>query len=195
MSDIDFPAGVQVLRPRKVSVSKEVDRFLDEEGFDQSRAPKLAEETRPKAENINSVHCKSCGEVEYLSRVDCRCGHYLRGQLEDEYLAWEQQLHADHKELSELIENRLKPLRFFLALSIIFMLIRLLQLTFWSDDFSLKPLIWIVIALLVGGLASLAEKYLSRPLSTSTWYVENYTFEFFLEDRPHAKRRRPFADQ
>ena len=188
MSDTDFPADVHVLRPRKVSVSKQVDRFLDEQGLDQSRAPKRAEETRPNAENMNSIHCRSCGEVEYLTRVDCRCGNYLRGQLEDEYLEWEQQLHADHNKLSEFIEIRIRPLRYFLALSTIFMLIPLLQLTFWSDSFSLEILVWFIPALLVGGIAILVEKYVGRPLTLSTQYIENYTFEFFLEDRSTRKK-------
>lgn len=183
MTDANFPTNVHILRPRKVSLAEKLDRFLDEHGLEPDETPKRYDLSRPKSVNVNALKCASCGELEYLNREYCRCDHYLRGQLEDEYLAKEQQLLAGHRELSELIAKKLEPLRYLLALSIVFMLIPLLQLTFWVDDFSLKPLIWFVPALLIGGFACLAENYFTRPLTTSTQYVENYTFEFFLKDR------------
>lgn len=183
MSDTNFPADLLDQRPRKVSVSRTVDRFLDEHSLKPSHVTALRNDTRPSADNVNSMHCTACGKVEYLSRDYCRCGHYLRGQLEDEYLVWERQIHADYKELSELIEARLKPLRYLILLIIVFMLIPTLQMTLWPDSFSLKTLIWILPALLIGSIVVLAEKILSRPLLDSAWYVENYTFEFFLDDR------------
>lgn len=189
MSDTNFPADLPVLKPRKVSVSRTVDRFLDEHGLEPSHNTAPRNDTRPSADNVNAMHCTACGKIEYLSRDYCRCGHYLRGQLEDEYLVWERQIHADYKELSELIEVRLKPLRYLFVLSIVFMLIPILQMTLWPDGFSLKILIWILPALLIGGILVLAEKNLNRPLLDSAWYVENYTFEFFLDDRrPHPEK-------
>ncbi len=69
------------------------------------------------------------------------------------------------------------------------MLIPILQMTLWPDDFSLNILIWILPALLIGGIVILAERYLSRPLLDSAWYIENYTFGFFLDDRrPHPEK-------
>tara|TARA_Y100001001_G_C7992845_1_gene303550 strand:+ start:154 stop:735 length:582 start_codon:yes stop_codon:yes gene_type:complete len=183
MSDTVSAAAVHTLRPRKVSISEQVDHFLEEQGFHQANGTKLVGEKGTNSGNMNRIECRSCGQIEYLSRADCRCGHYLRGQLEDEYLLRADQLNADHQELSALIEVRLKPLRYLSAFGTVLLLVPLLQLTFWSEQFSLEPLVWLVPALLIGGFVSIAEKFLSQPIVASTRHVENYTFEAFLEDR------------
>jgi hypothetical protein len=42
-----------------------------------------------KPDNPNSVHCTACGRLEYMQREYCRCGAFLRGQLEDQLLEYE----------------------------------------------------------------------------------------------------------
>jgi hypothetical protein len=111
MSDTDFPAKVHVLRPRKASVSSRLDGFLDKAGLVPSGSTALGDSTRPSAGSKNSMICADCDQVEYLTREYCRCGHYLGGQLQDEYLAWEQEIHASHTDLAEAVKQKLKPLR------------------------------------------------------------------------------------
>jgi len=183
MSESELPSNVHVLKPRAMSLSDRLDRFLEEHALAPGEKPIRCDPTRPKTPGINAIRCASCGQAEYLTRDYCRCGHFLRGQLEDEYLVRAEQLYADHQELSALIEVRLKPLRYLSAFGTVLLLIPLLQLTFWSEEFSLKPLVWLVPALLIGGFVSIAEKFLSQPITASTRYVENYTFKAFLEDR------------
>lgn len=184
MSETDSPASVHVLRPRKISVSRKLDNFLDTEGLALSGKPTPNEDTRPRADNVNAMRCAACYEVEYLTRDYCRCGHYLGGQLEDEYLAWEQGIRANHTRLSAEVERALRPLRIFYGLAIPFMLVPLLYLVFWSDSFALSTLLWWSPAMLLAGAGMFAESHIIRPLKESSWLVENYTFENFIEQRP-----------
>ncbi|MBU3260002.1 hypothetical protein KPG71_08365 [Roseovarius sp. PS-C2] len=183
MSDTDFPAGVHVLRPRKVSVSKKLDGFLEKAGLANSNNNKQNDTTRPRAGSLNAFTCADCGQIEYLTREYCRCGHYLRGQLEDEYLAWEQGIHALHTELSDEVELKLKPLRKFYLLAIPFMLVPAMNVLFWSNNFALITLLWWLPAVLIAGAGLFAEDHLIRPLKESARFVDSYTFETFIEQR------------
>jgi hypothetical protein len=179
----DFPANIHVLRPRKVSVSAKLDKFLDEHCLatvDDLPKPK---KSRPIAGNINAIDCAECGEVEYLTRDYCRCGHYIRGQLEDEYIEWEQRLHFENTELSKAIARKMRPLRYLVAVSMLFLIGPLLYLTFWPDSFTLKTLFWMIPSLVAGGGAAFIEKRLDQALQKSAYFLNTYTFDAFIEQR------------
>lgn len=188
MTETKLDSAIHVLKPRTVSVSKRVDLFLLEQGLASKVCHGRTDQVQTKLANCNSIECKSCGAVEYLSRVECRCGHYLRGQLEDEYLERQQQLRADYQQLADLTEKRLKPLRYSVAASIFLMLIPLCQMIFWQESFSVKSTIWFAPALLIGGLSSGFEKYFERPLATCASYFENYTFDTYIAERCTPER-------
>lgn len=192
MSDntFSFPAEVHVLKPRKVSVSRRVDDFLEREGLvptdeaqSEAEEPSRQSEVRPNAANINAICCAACGQIEYLSREYCRCGHFLRGQLEDEYLAWERDLHANHAALAETFERKMKSLRRLYLVAIPFLLVPVLQVLFWPDSLGVSSMAWFAPAVVIAGTAAALEAILGRPLASSASILESYTFEAFLEDR------------
>lgn len=183
MSNTDFPANVHVLRPRKVSLSEKLDLFLDEHGLDLKEAAKQPDPSRPKNINGNALVCASCGKAEYLTRDYCRCGHYLRGQLEDEYLTWENQVHDDHSKLAEAVALKIKPLRYLFAIGLPFLVGPMLYLNFWADSFTLYPLLWMAPGILIGGIVALAEKILTRPLEASAHFLNTYSIETFIDQR------------
>ena len=181
MSDTDFPASVHILRPRRVSISSNLDGFLDSAGLVTSGRPLPRDDTRPSPGSINAVKCADCDQVEYLTREYCRCGHYLGGQLQDEYLAWEKRIYAQHSELSVQVERRLKPLRFLFIFAIPFLLVPMVHLAFWPDTFALSSFLWWAPAMLIAGAGTFAENQVIRPLKESAWFVENHTFETYVQ--------------
>lgn len=183
MSNTDFPTNVHVLRPRKVSLSEKLDLFLDEHGFELKEATKRPAPSRPKSINGNALVCAACAEVEYLTREYCRCGHYLRGQLEDEYCAWEDQVRSEHVELSDAIALKIRPLRYLFAVGLPFLVGPMLYVNFWADSFTLYPLLWMAPGFLIGGIVALAEKFLMRPLEASIHFLHTYTFDTFIDQR------------
>jgi hypothetical protein len=192
MSDntYSFPAEVHVLKPRKISVSRKLDDFLEREGLvpsdeaqPEAEEPSRESAVRSNATNINAICCASCGQIEYLSRDFCRCGHFLRGQLEDEYLAWERGLHANHAALAESFERKMKPLRGLLLLAIPFLPVPMLQVLFWPDSLGVGSMAWFAPVVLIAGASAVLDAILRRPLTSSASILESYTFETFLEDR------------
>jgi hypothetical protein len=183
MSDTGFPTNVHVLRPRKVSLSEKLDHFLDEHGLEIKKAAEPHDRSRPENINGNAMDCAACGEAEYLTRDYCRCGHYLRGQLEDEYLAWENQVHDDHNKLADAIALKIKPLRYLFAVGLPFLVGPMLYLNFWADSFTLYPLLWMAPGILIGGIVALAEKVLTRPLEASAHFLNTYSIETFIDQR------------
>jgi len=183
MSDTGFPTNVHVLRPRKVSLSEKLDHFLDEHGLEIKKAAEPHDPSRPENINGNAMDCAACGEAEYLTRDYCRCGHYLRGQLEDEYLAWENQVHDDHNKLAEVLALKIKPLRYLFAVSLPFLVGPMLFLNFWEDSFTFYPLLWMAPGILIGGIVALAEKILTRPLEASAHFLNTYSIETFTDQR------------
>ncbi|MEN8893654.1 hypothetical protein [Planktotalea arctica] len=167
-------------------MSRSVDRFLDEQELFPSGHSASREADRPNAHNVNAMQCAACNQSEYLSRDYCRCGHYLRGQLEDEYLTWEKGLQANHKSMLEVIERKMKPMRYLIATTIPFMLVPLAQLTFWPDNFSIGSFLYWAPAMMVAGASAVIERFLKRPLVLSTFRLENYTFQSFLEERRYS---------
>ena len=185
-----FPAEVHVLKPRKVSVSRRVDDFLEREGLvptDEAQSaaeePSRQSEVRPNAANINAICCAACGQIEYLSREYCRCGHFLRGQLEDEYLAWERDLHTNDAALTETFERKMKPLRRLYLAAIPFLLVPVLQFLLWPDSLDVSSMAWFAPAVVLAGAAAALEAILGRPRASSASTLASYTFETFLEDR------------
>jgi len=173
-----------------VSVSHRVDDFLEREGLvptgeAQSEAvePARQSEVRPNAKNMNAICCASCGKIEYLSREYCRCGHFLRGQLEDEYLAWERDLHANHAALAETFERKMKPLRGLLLAALPFLSVPVLQYLFWPASLGVSSMAWFAPAVMIAGAAAVLDAILRRPLTSSASILESCTFETFLEDR------------
>ena len=183
MSDTDYPASVHVLKPRKVSVSKKLDGFLDKAGLTPSQKAIESDHTRPNSKYPNAILCRNCTQVEYLTRDYCRCGHYLRGQLEDEYLAWEETIHSTHAALEQKVAFSTKPLRLFYLLAVPFMLVPAIQLILWFDQFALSALLWWSPAMMLAGAGMFAENHVIRPLKASTQFLETYSFETFLDQR------------
>jgi hypothetical protein len=193
---LSFPAEVHVLKPRKVSVSRRVDDFLEREGLvptneahSEAEEPSRQSEVRPNAKNINAICCAVCEQIEYLSRQYCRCGHFLRGQLEDEYLAWERDLLANHAALVETFERKMKPLRGLLLVAIPFLPVPVLQFLFWPDSLGVSSMAWFAPAAVIAGTAAALEAILGRPLTSSASILESYTFETFLDDRAAKELR------
>nr|WP_323778385.1 hypothetical protein [Amylibacter sp.] len=183
MSDNDYSSDVHVLRPRKISVSKKLDGFLNHAGLTPSSNVTTSDKTRPCADGKNAITCAGCCTVEYLTRDHCRCGHYLRGQLEDEYFAWEQKIRAKHAELSDEVERSTKPLRVFYLLAIPFILVPCVRLIFWADAFNLSTFLWWTPAMLLAGAGVFAETQIFSPFRKNARFVENFTFETFVEQR------------
>ena len=183
MSEGSLPSNVHVLKPRAMSLSDQLDRFLEEHALAPSERPIRCDPARPKAPGINAITCASCGQAEYLMRDYCRCGHYLRGQLEDEFLAWEGQIAEEHKRLAETLELKLKKVRFFNLLGLPFVAVPLLFVAFSSEGFSLTPLVWMAIGIAIMGVCAGVEQRLLKPVGLSQHFLATYTIETFLEQR------------
>jgi hypothetical protein len=183
MSNTDFPADVHVLRPRKVSLSERLDLFLDEHGLEFKEATKRPDPSRPKSINGNGLVCAVCGKAEYLTCEYCRCGHYLRGQLEDEYCAWENQVRSEHSELADAIALKIKPLRYLFAVGLPFLVGPMLYPNFWADSFTLYPLLWMASGVVICGIVALTERYLTHPIEVSDHFLNTYSIETFIDQR------------
>lgn len=183
MSEVHLPSNVHVLKPRTMSISDRLDRFLEQHALTPDETPIRRDPTRPKAPGINAIRCASCGQMEYLTRDYCRCGHYLRGQLEDEFLAWEEQVADDHSRLAETLEIKLKKLRCLNLLGLPFVIVPLLFLTFFSEGLSFTPLVWMAVGIAVMGVCAALEQRLQKPVEASQRFLDTYTLETFLEQR------------
>lgn len=183
MSESELPSNVHVLKPRAMSLSDRLDRFLEEHALAPSEKPIRCDPTRPKMPGINAIRCASCGQAEYLTRDYCRCGHYLRGQLEDEFLAWEGQIAEEHKNLAETLELKLKKVRYFSLLGLPFITVPLLFWAFSSESLSLTPLVWMAIGIANMGVCAVVEQRLLKPVGLSQHFLAAYTIETFLEQR------------
>lgn len=190
MAKSSFPSNVHVLKPRAMSLSDRLDAFLEKHALAPNDTPVRCDPTRPKAHGINAICCASCAQAEYLTRDYCRCGHYLRGQLEDEYCEWENQVHSDHIELVDAIALKLKPLRYLFAAGLPFLVGPLIYLNFWADSFTLYPLLWMVPGILIGGIAAQAEKVLTRPLEASVHFLKTTSIETYIEQRFFTQLRK-----
>ena len=184
MSEGQLPSNVHVLTPRTMSLSDRLDRFLEEHALAPSEKPVRRDPTRPNAPGINAIECASCGQMEYLSRDHCRCGHYIRGQLEDEFLTWAREIAEQHQRLAETVALKVRKLRYLNLLGLPFVVIPLLFLTFSSEEFFLAPFVWIAVGVAVMGVCASVERHLQKPVKASQNFLCTYTLETFLYQRP-----------
>ena len=121
--------------------------------------------------------------MEYLTREHCRCGHYLRGQLEDEFLAWEGEIAEQHQCLVETVALRVRKLRYLNLLGLPFVVLPLLFLTFFSEGLSLAPMAWMAVGITVMGVCAGLEQRLQKPVEASQRFLDTYALETFFEHR------------
>jgi len=183
MSKGQSTSNVHVLKPRTTSVLDRLDRFLEENALAPSEKPIRRDPTRPKAPGINAIRCASCGQAEYLTRDYCRCGHYLRGQLEDEFLAWEDCLKRASEDIAETTEQKLKALRLTSLVSMPFIVAPLLYFVFSGSEFTIYAIASITIGLMILGVMAITEVHICKPLRASNALLESCTWQRFLEFR------------
>lgn len=157
MLDEELPDDLAKLRPRKLRLGPDVERLL--EGVAGVEVdPKKARETkglRPKANSVNATRCAGCGQIEDVTREYCRCGHYLTGQIEDEYLAWESTLAETHERLSTEADRKLKPFRIMALAALPFIIWPLLYPVLFDDFGSLTTWLWMLPGIAIFGLFGL----------------------------------------
>jgi len=180
MSNGQLPSNVHVLKPRTLSLSDRLDRFLEQHALAPDEAPIRRDPTRPKAPGINAIKCASCGQMEYLSRDYCRCGHYLRGQLEDEFLLWQRELSNEHTQLTRFVDKRLKRLRYLFILSAPFLTLPMLYVAISSSGLSLPLFISLLFGILLAGIAARLESCIVRSVEASKRNLNSSTFDDFL---------------
>lgn len=185
MLDEKLPDDVRNLRPRKLRLSKDAERLLagvtDAEA-DSKRQPR-ADVLRPNADSVNAARCAGCGNIEYITREYCRCGHYLAGQIEDEYLAWEQGLAKTHERLSTEADRKLKPFRFMALAALPFIVWPLLYPLLFDEIVSLTTWLWILPGIAVFGLFCLIQTIVTAERNACAHALANASFEQFLADR------------
>ena len=183
MSNGQLPSNVHVLKPRTLSLSDRLDRFLENNALSPDEAPIRHDPTRPKAPGINAIKCASCEHMEYLSRDHCRCGHYLRGQLEDEFLAWEGQIAEVHERLVETVQLKLRKLRYLNLLGLPFLIIPMLVFATSTEGLTLSLMGWMAVSVAIMGVCACVEKYLLKPVEDSRQFLSSYSLETYLEER------------
>ena len=183
MSEGQLPSNVHVLKPRTMSVLDRLDRFLEEHALAPDEVQIRRDPTRPKAPGVNAIRCASCEQMEYLTRDYCRCGHYLRGQLEDEFIAWEDKIAEQHQCLAETVALKVRKLRYLNLLGLPFLVLPLLYLAFSSEGPSITHMVWMAIGVVVLGVCAGMELLLQKPVNSSQRSLESYTLETFLEQR------------
>lgn len=171
-----------------MSLSDRLDRFLEQHALAPDETPIRRDPTRPKAPGVNAIRCASCRQMEYLTRDHCRCGHYLRGQLEDEFLAWEIQVAEDHERNAETVALKVRKLRYLNLLGLPFVVLPLLFLAFFSEGFSITPMVWMAVGAAVMGVCAGLEQRLQKPVQANQRFLDTYTLETFLEQRVLPRR-------
>ncbi|NBB80966.1 MAG: hypothetical protein GVY36_16225 [Verrucomicrobia bacterium] len=146
-----------MLKPRTKSLSDRLDEFLENHGLDRSETPIRCDATRPKAPGVNAIRCARCGQAEYLSRDYCRCGHYLRGQLEDEYLSWLESKEEVVEKLALETEKRNKQVRWLFCIATALLLVPLITIAIFPLGSPLLGLGSFLVALIVAGTACAVE--------------------------------------
>ena len=185
MLDEKLPDDVKNLRPRKLRLSKDAERLLagvTDAKAEPKRRPR-ANGLRPNVGSVNAVRCIGCGQIEYITREYCRCGHYLAGQIEDEYLAWEQNLAETHKRLAEEVAQQMKPVRWAASVAFPFLVWPPLQLLLYGDGMPLTTWLWVIPGVAVLGLFAVAEKLISAKRDACALEVQTASFEHFLDER------------
>ncbi len=180
MSEGSLPSNVHVLKPRTRSLSDRLDEFLQKHALSPNEPQVRCDPTRPNATSINGIRCVSCGKAEYISREYCRCGHYLNGQLEDEYLSW---LHSKETAVEKLTletEKTNKQARWLFCLAISLLLVPLVAIAFFPSGNSLLGLSSFLVALLVAGTACAVENTTKKKIRRSNVELLNSDMTEYL---------------
>ncbi len=185
MLDQEFPDDVMKLRPRKLRLGRDVERLLEgvcgtEEDPSESRDRQAL---RPNADSANAIRCAACGQFEYITREHCRCGHYLVGQIEDEYFAYERGLAEAHERLSTEAERKLKPLRLATLAGLPFIAWPFLHAFLYGATGSLAIWLWMLPGIAIYGLFGLIQAKVNAKRNASAQALQAATFEQFLIDR------------
>ena len=183
MSEGSLPSNVHLLEPRAMSLSDRLDEFLEKHALAPTSAPVRRDPTRPKAGGINAISCASCERAEYLTRDYCRCGHYIRGQLEDEFLAWADGLEVHHNNLAEVAMSKVKTVRLLFPLSLPLLLWPLLSLAYGGGAPSLYSIFSLSIGFSLLAIAATIESIILNPLNESKRAASQVTFQTFMEER------------
>ncbi|MEC8628911.1 MAG: hypothetical protein VXY73_02375 [Pseudomonadota bacterium] len=181
----DFPDDVLKLRPRKLRLGRDAERLLNDVCGTDGEQSKSAHKSRlrPDADSINAIRCADCGQVEYISRDYCRCGHYLAGQVMDEFLAWERGLVETRDRLVAAVEEKMKPVRWVGASGIPFIVWPLLHSIFSDGSAPLAIWLWLIPGFAIMGLCALVETWITASRDASAHAVEAASFEQFLSER------------
>lgn len=185
MLDEEFPEEVRRLKPRKVHFSRDVERVLGSVPSGQTGdARNPAQALRPEPGSQNAIRCAACGGSEYISRSYCRCGHYLQGQLEDEFLAWLHGLREENEIFARDAERRIKPFRLLVLLAMPFIVGPLLYVQHWAETPSVAPLVWLLPGFAILGLYWLIDTCVFIHKRESDEVLAAADFETFLLQRP-----------
>ncbi len=171
------------LRPRKVGVLGKVDSILEETQLDAPYQPGSSNGVRPTRGCPNATECEACGGIEYLSREFCRCGHYLRGQLEDEYLSWVRRLEHEVEEISTDYLQKQKKLKKGLMLTILLLTPPIAVQVTSPDLLGLFAYLWILAGLVVVCILAFIEARLARPTNDASEFLQNSSLQVYLEHR------------
>ena len=185
MLDEKLPDDVKNLRPRKLRLSKDAERLLAE-ATNADTDPERQQRTnglRPNADSVNAARCAGCGQVEYITREYCRCGHYLAGQIEDEYLAWEHNLAETHERLSTEADRKLKPFRIMALVALPFIVWPLFYPVLFDSFGSLTTWLWMLPGIVIFGLFGLIQAIVTAERNACAHALANATFEQFLTER------------
>lgn len=183
MSDGQLPSNDHVLRPRTMSISDRLDEFLEKHALSPTEALVGRDPTRPKADGINAITCAACKQVECLTRDYCRCGHYLRGQLEGEFLAWFSRLAEEHRQLEKSFEMRSRALAWVYVAALPLVAAPLIHVALASSAMSLLHACCIAAGLGIMGLGAVIESKFRKPIELSLDRLNTSNFEDFLEVR------------
>lgn len=185
MLDEELREDVVNLRPRKLRLGHDVERLLEGVAGAENDPKKAgrADSLRPKADSVNAARCTGCGHVEYITREYCRCGHNLAGQIEDEYLAWEQGLAETHERLSTEADRKLKPFRVMALAALPFLIWPLLYPVLFDDFGSLSTWLWMLPGIAIFGLFGLIHTFVTAELNDSAQALATANFEQFLTER------------
>lgn len=185
MLDEKLPDDAKNLRPRKLRLSKDAERLLA--GVTDAEAdPKRKQRAnglRPNADSVNAARCAGCGQVEYITREYCRCGHYLAGQIEDEYLDWEQGLAKTHERPSIEADRKLRPFRFMALAALPFIVWPLLYPVLFDEFGSLTTWLWMLPGIAIFGLFGLIQVIVTAERNACAHALANASFEQFLTER------------
>lgn len=183
MSENSLPSNVHVLKPRTPSLSDRLDAFLTKHSLSPQETPSRCDPTRPKWPGINAIECASCGQAEYLTRDFCRCGHYLHGQLEDEFLSWVGDVKERQNHLFTVAMSKVEKVRLLFPLSSPLIVLPLLNFAFGGVEQIFYSMVCLTFGVLLIAVAALLEVVILSPVRQSQIAMFQSTFQTFLEER------------